>query len=310
MKGINKQYKIFDLSKKQPQVLLLGNGLFNKMSWKKFIEKLADKDIEPYCINDRFVVPNLILASVATNVKDDNCRHDRYLDAFKSYEYEDYPMLNKLLNAKFDAILTTNYTYEIEYEINKKYCNLTDNTKRKKFAKNTEEKYDKKYLIHTFNRLEKDGYANDIWHIHGEQRRKSSLILTHDEYARLMCQIINYNTAIGNEYENSYNNLRFMSWLDYFIMGDMYILGQGFDFSEFDLWWLLLRRLRENAKTGTVYFYEPEKEDNKYKLLALNALGVKTLSLNCRINESKNKNEQYADFYSKAIDDIVLRKKM
>lgn len=90
-------------------------------------------------------------------------------------------------------------------------------------------------------------------------------------------------------------------------MGDLYILGQGFDYLEFDLWWLLLRRLREKAQIGTVYFYEPEKSDNQYKLLALNDLGVETLLLGCKIDNSKEPNEQYTEFYSKSIDNIALQ---
>lgn len=280
----HKQYKSFDLTKQRPQVLLLGNGLSRQKSWSDFIKSVADKDIEKYCEDEKFVLPNLILTSVVTNIKKDSERQNQYLKAFENYQYNDSHALNELLSLNFDAILTTNYTYEIEYAIDKNYCKLTDNAKQDKYAKSTEEKYDSKYLIHTFNRLKMGGYANDIWHIHGEQRRKSSLILTHDEYARLMGKITDYNKSIANRYERYYNNLKFTSWIDYAIMGDLYILGQGFDYSEFDLWWLLLRRLREKAQIGTVYFYEPEKSDNQYKLLALNDLGVETLLLGCKID--------------------------
>lgn len=303
----HKQYKSFDLTKQRPQVLLLGNGLSRQKSWHDFIKSVADKNVEKYSKNEEFLLPNLILTSAVTDIKKDSERQNQYLKAFENYKYNDCLALNKLLSSNFDAILTTNYTYEIEYAIDKNYCDLTDNTKRDKYAKSTEEKYDDKYLIHTFNRLCNNGFANDIWHIHGEQRRKSSLILTHDEYARLIGKIIDHNKSVGNRYEHYYNNFKFKSWIDYAIMGDLYIVGQGFDYFEFDLWWLLLRRLREKAETGTVYFYEPEKSDNKYKLLALNDLDIKTLSLNCKIDDSISLNEQYTDFYSKAIGNIALQ---
>lgn len=303
----HKQYKTFDLRKERPQVLLLGNGLSRRESWIEFIKSVSDRDIGKYYKDEILNLPNLIFATAVTNTREDSERYDRYSASLSGYQYSDCPDINKLLNIKFDALLTTNYTYEIEYAIDKNFCKLTDDVKRDKFAKSTVENYDGKRLIHTFNRLHNNEFANDIWHIHGEQRRKSSLILTHDEYARLMGEIIEHNKLIKNKYETDYSNLKFTSWIDYVVMGDLYILGQGFDYSEFDLWWLLLRRLREKAQTGKVYFYEPEKSDNEYKLSALKDLEVEIVSLNCKIDHLKDKNKQYADFYNKAIANITAQ---
>lgn len=301
-----KQYKKFDLTHKRPQVLLIGNGLSRRVDWKQFIEAVSIKDIEKYYKDKEPQLPNLILTSTVTDIND-SVRQNQYIKSLDDYICNPSEQIKNLLNINFDAILTTNYTYELEYNLKSNYCSLSDNTKREKYAKTTESGYDSKYFIHTFNRIPNGASLHDIWHIHGEQRRKSSLVLTHDEYARLMSQIINYNNKIGNKYDYYYDNLKFKSWIDYFVMGDLYILGQGFNFAEFDLWWLLLRRIREKAETGKIIFYEPQNEDNKYKLLALEDLGVKTETLGCVIDKSKNINEQYKNFYDMAIKDIYQK---
>ena len=303
------QYKHFNLMKKRPQVLFLGNGISRQIGWKNFIENIAEKDIEKYIEKGNFQLSNLLLASAVSNV-DDSERHNKYLNALTNYKYESSILIKNLLDIKFDAILTTNYTYEIEYNLDSKYNEFADSIKRDKYAKSTNQKYDSKYFIHTFNRIDTGDAVQDIWHIHGEQRRKSSLILTHDEYARLMTQIINYNKDIGNKFIHNYDDFEFKSWIDYFLMGDVYILGQGFDFSEFDLWWLLVRRQRENAQIGKMFFYEPENE-NKYKLFALRDLGVEIKTLGWLIDKSENAcqhiNEQYTEFYNDAIKDIYQK---
>ena len=298
-----KQYKKFDLTYKLPQVLLFGNGLSRQVDWKQFIKAVSNKDVEKYYKNKDAQLPNLILTSTVTDIND-LARQNKYIEYLDKYNCTSSEQIKNLLNINFDAILTTNYTYELECNLKNNYCDLSDNAKRESYAKTTESGYDSKYFIHTFNRVANGVSLQDIWHIHGEQRRKSSMVLTHDEYARLMGQIIDYNNKIGNKYDYYYDNLKFKSWIDYFVMSDLYILGQGFDFAEFDLWWLLLRRIREKAKTGKIIFYEPRNEDNKYKLLALEDLGVKTETLGCVIDKSKSIDEQYKSFYDIAIKDI------
>ena len=168
---------------------------------------------------------------------------------------------------------------------------------------------DSKYLIHGFNRLKKDGVAQDIWHIHGESRRTSSLILTHDEYARLINQILLYNQERKKDYLDYENEIHFKSWIDYFILGDLYILGQGLDFSEFDLWWLLNRRLRENnVETGKVVFYEPKTKWTETKVSVLQTLDVECEHCGITIEPNCPKADVfYKDFYIQAISDIRRR---
>ena len=291
--------KHFNINEKRPQVLLMGNGLVyqNDFSWNNFINKIS-KENKPILLDND--IPYSIKATAITDISD-TIRHNKYLDVFSKYPYCFFDNLDKLLKISFDSILTTNYTYEIENHLYKDYYLLGDEAKRRKSictAKTSE----RKYLLRTFNRLSNGVQEHDVWHIHGEIRRKSSMILTHDEYARLTQRVLEYLAKRKNSYDEYYDDVKFKSWVDYFIMGDIYIVGLGFDFSEFDLWWLLNRRMRENASIGNVYFYEPISDENKLKISTLECMGVKCE--NFAMEKSSGDNSFYDDFYKKVIADI------
>ena len=201
----------------------------------------------------------------------------------------------------FDAVLSTNYTYELEAAFNRKYPNLSAETKRKKYSLRKDGVKREKYLLHTYNLMEKG--KPEIWHIHGELRCPSSIVLSHDEYARLVRKIIEFSSKRGGSYEKDRKNLEIKSWIDYFLMGDVYVLGLSYDFSDFDLWWLLGRRLREHSGCGKFIFYEPIKKEEYYKQLALRDAGVDVRNCNVIIKES-TKGKDYARFYKRAIMDI------
>ena len=80
------------------------------------------------------------------------------------------------------------------------------------------------------------------------------------------------------------------------IHGDVYVLGFGFDYSEFDLWWLLNEKKYKGY--GHVLFYEPS-EDEYAKHALLKALGVQTDDLGF-----DTKPINYKDFYKAAIKEI------
>ena len=294
--------KRFNINQKRPQVLLVGNGLVYQkdFSWDNFINKISRCDRHIVVGNK---VPYSIRATTTADVSDKR-RQDKYCKAFSEYKYSSFKNLSELLKIPFDSILTTNYTYEIENHLYKNYYLLSDGAKRKK-AICTARKSEAKYLLRTYNRLSNGIQTHDIWHIHGEVRRKSSMILTHDEYARLTQRILEYLDKRQNSYNEYYEDVKFKSWIDYFIMGDIYIVGLGFDFSEFDLWWLLNRRMRENADVGNVYFYEPIYEENKPKISALECMGVQCESFSMVKPSNGNiLSSFYDDFYKKVIVDI------
>lgn len=303
--------KIFDISEKRPQVLLLGNGITHycgkSIKWDDAIKEMAVRQYDETLKR----VPYTIQASMYFDVDDIN-RHNSYSKQFDKEYYNnsckpDIEIMDKLFQIKSDAILTTNYTYEFENYLKPNYIQLKNESKGRYAYITSDKENDNKYLLRTFNRITKNNYDYDFWHIHGEMRRKSSVIFTHDEYARLIEKILAYNSNRGNAYSDFSEDVYFKSWIDYFILGDLYIIGLGFDFSEFDLWWLLNRRLREKTGMGKVYFFEPKSSKELVKINALQNMGV--ITKDCGIefeddNEEAN-NELYRPFYIKALDSIT-----
>lgn len=199
-------------------------------------------------------IPYALLATLVAAPEDD-ARHTQYARVFPTLCCADTTLLYNLVNAGFDAILTTNYTYEIENCFKPDYSALKN---KAAYAFEVERQGDTigdaKYLLHTYNQLA-DGPP--IWHIHGEARRKSSIILTHDEYARLIHKLVEENKRNRNKFVEFETEVRYSSWLDYFLMSNLYIVGLGMDFSEFDLWWILNRRKREKARVGQIKLFAP-----------------------------------------------------
>ncbi len=267
--------KTFDVNNKMPKVLLVGNGLLTSTAeingitnncWSESVYNLANKKLTNEEKDKLKYVPYGLVASVIAP-DEDAPRHDAYQNEFKTKIFTDDSLLRDLVSLGFDAILTTNYTYEIENCFYPQYSKLKD---KRKFARtikrsSSKGKSDNKYQLHTYNEFPN---APPIWHIHGELRKKSSIILNHDEYARLINRLIDENQLNKNKYVDFATDVIYKSWLDYFLMSDLYIVGLGLDFSEFDLWWILNRRMREKAKKGKIVFFAPKdiEENKKYVL--------------------------------------------
>lgn len=120
---------------------------------------------------------------------------------------------------------------------------------------------------------------------------------------------IDRNSRYYSYRQQNGKNQSIRSWLDSFILGDVYILGFGMDFSELDIWWLLNRKKRENAIHGQVFYYEPGGDDFSEKAELLKLLGVKVFhcGVTTPIGTPEEKNKAYREFYLKAIQDIGER---
>ena len=309
---------------KRPQVLLIGNGILQAITGAKWDELLLSvskhniSGITKSTISQCNKIPYSIKANVLSSF-DDKKRREEYtnylLKEYLKYYSNENPLINKLLDVDCNIILTTNYTYELENHIYNSFYAATDDTKRK-YTYTTNRKVTKENDstklspgLSEFYRLEyKNGQSKDIWHIHGEAGKKSSLILTHDEYGRLTRDILNFNKIAGNKYEKYKKNLRIKSWVDYFLIADIYIIGFGLDYSEFDIWWLLNRRKREKAKCGQIYFFEPSdfgNENIKYHILREFDIIHRDCGTAKPIGLTKEEeNELNNNFYGKAIDEI------
>ena len=294
-----------------PQVLFLGNGLiraFGGKSWDNLIKLIAVRDDLP----EKLYCPFPLQAILATN-DHISAATKQYAGKFwGSVEPELGEQLRMLLSMQFDDIITTNYSYEIESaalgvpRISETY--LSKSCQNQEAGKNVEPKY----LIRSCQEIPYGQHLNRIWHIHGEARKPNSMILGHYYYANLLHRIMDYVDKNSRYYAYRQQNGKIQpirSWLDSFILGDVYILGFGMDFSELDIWWLLNRKKRENAIHGQVFYYEPGGNDFNEKAELLKLLDVKVI--HCDVTTPtgtlEEKNEAYRVFYLRAIQDIRKR---
>ena len=256
----------------RPQVLLIGNGINisnGGENWKDFLLSIKDESIDVDI--DKLQSPMPLQAVLISNNHINAKLKEKRKKLLPTKELSDLSIpWSNILSIGFDEILTTNYTYELEQACFRN--EPLSESELKKLAINVSGgKIDRRYLLTTCNETMFQGVPQRIWHIHGEARKRSSMVLGHDYYGRLVKKIIEYLEKKKNSYfwyQINNKELKINSWIDAFIMGDVYVLGQGFNFSEIDLWWLLNRKAAEKADHGEVYFYEPFKalEQEKFML--------------------------------------------
>lgn len=183
-----------------------------------------------------------------------------------------------------DEILTTNFDYRIEVAFS------ADWLEKKISPISTETKYSLFRYQTSSNR--------NIWHIHGEQAMKTSLMLGYNHYidyaARVRTQALEFFGRLKPTNPNPK-----MSWVNMFFTHDVYIVGQGMSFCEYPLWWLLAYRHkklhesegREKIYGSITYITKSSKHRNerqKNLFDALRSYGVLIREVNA---------ETYDEFY-------------
>ena len=132
-----------------------------------------------------------------------------------------YEFINTI---KCDEILTTNYDYLIEQQL-QQFWKRSAVTKNEKF-----------YSLSRFQQSNKR-----VWHIHGEQADVRSMLLGFRLYLNYTSKIKDRaGTFITSLRDNDKKkNLPFESWVDMFFTHNIHIVGLGMEFTEYTLWWLL-----------------------------------------------------------------------
>ncbi len=262
-----------------PKVLLLGNGLnlaygSRSVSWKNLITEGTDQNVP-----DTITVPLSLEVVLRTGNNALEVLRRRRRELYGRVDTDELrTALRELLSMGFDEILTTNYSYELEEAA--LGIEEAEDKDLVKLMKSTTGFIDRKYLLHSFHEVRTESTTNRIWHIHGEARKPSSMILDHYQYGALLNRFVNF--CRWRESERGADEPRLAekeSWLDVFLDADVYILGQGFDFAEMDLWWLLNRKNMEK-KRRSVCFYEP-KTDREYdaKIELMKLYGARPVNL-------------------------------
>lgn len=242
----------------------------------------------------------------------------------------------KLVNLGYDDILTTNYDYSLQLGSVEKFFE-----KKSSLAMNKQEQ---KYSLKRCYAIP-DRKLN-IWHIHGElfdsrsykkeskNYQEESMMIGYAHYASYLNAIQqNIKGKSGNqEVENQSLMVRLKNkvaspfWTDIFFTHDVDIIGQGLDFSENHLWWLInyranaMRQSKPKHKikiNNSINFFHPEitepnhnAENNLEKKLArknsadkskaiaelLKAFNVESKPVRCKSHE---------DFYKKITSGLL-----
>lgn len=111
--------------------------------------------------------------------------------------------------------------------------------------------------------------SKEVWHVHGDVARPSSMVLGFDQYAGSLQKIRNYvmtgidvstlpyrlSSAVKSGHPDFHLTRHVYSWVDHFLRDHIHIVGLGMDFTEIDLWWLLVHKRRRDHRSGMVFFY-------------------------------------------------------
>lgn len=277
-------------------ILLLGNGInraTNGHGWEELIKNLAKKiGIDPKVIS-REVPLNLLF--------------ERFVIESNKSEFEIKQKVAEVLNpvrpnelhakigAIFDDVLTTNYdlSTEIALDID---LRPTDTFKESRYS-----------LFRCYGK----GSSKCVWHIHGDIHRSNSLTLGHDHYSGQLQKLRNFmggGVDVGGQrisFREIERHNTIASWVSLFFCRDVHIVGLGMDYSEIDLWWLLVHKVRAgniNRYVGKIVYWDIRDEKPKTKmensmLKLLNGFGVKVQEVSGRT---------YLDAYHSAV--LKLRK--
>lgn len=352
MKIREKEFEIY--KNERPKVLLLGNGLcraYGGISWDGLLDEIKDNETFPRRASE-YILPMPLKAAMLTNnslakkmrelvkrkgSQDSNEEKTRTdWSSFVKTTSEMRDCIRELIVGRFDYVLTTNYSYEIEAALLNEE-NLSENKIESLQNYYEVNNAQTKFMINTFN------FASDypVWHIHGEARKPDSMIIGNCYYGKLLRKCIERLDGIsvidegktrdfsGKAREFIHNKSKgkpqkIGSWIDAFVLGDVYILGLGMDFSEADLWWLIDYKKNHPEFSGKTYFYEAKTDQSgvcvgdeniecdKSKafvssklcrnMLLREVYGVDTRNLGCTI---KNAETDYKAFYAAAIAGIL-----
>lgn len=278
------------------KTLLIGNGInrcFKDTSWQKAIQDILVSSNSNLTYADIKDVPMNMQIVLASNDNVDIKMKDFAKKLFENEVVDrQRELINKIVDCDWDNILTTNYSYEIEETLGVKRQLRTYYDLRKWTRDNLNRK-DK--ILHLYEYNEINNYPH-IWHIHGDICTPSSIIIGHYYYGKILSAIEQYTSKLISKY---FSNTPYKkeSWIDGFVLDDLYILGFSLDLCEIDIWWLLCYKHR-HFKDTKVYFYIPKKDLSNNVRLMLEVYGV---IIKDNIELQKN---NYYKYYLDVVEDI------
>lgn len=287
--------------------ILFGNGL-NLLSedcpsWKELLSDISDKDNAPILegipptlqYEQVYLSPNTSFSGLTNKTEETTLKNavKRRLRKLHSNDYYE-----RLRSMDVNVFLTTNYDHAF-YDNDEGSVVNYDGT-------------EKLYSIRRWKRLMAGSKESLIYHIHGDIKGVSSIMLGLDHYGGSLAKIQDYvkgnyqrtRTISGkkvrykvvpsirerlkngsalnaSDYEFKDSGYPLFSWIDAFFFTNMHIIGLAIDFSEIDIWWILSRRarlLKSGLLNNRIWYYPTftfsEIHRHIPKLRLLERLGV------------------------------------
>ena len=244
-----------------PKVLLLGNGInraYGFASWDDLIKSISTKNLNAQEMDIIKTIPYPLQPVILTedHLGTQMKNISKSLSELQTSP-EEAEILRKFASLPIDGILTTNYTYELEKALNENFKCLPAKKCKERTTSYTESgKYNTEQL-HTYFSVDSNP---PIWHIHGEAARHGTMVLGHYYYGKLLAKMQQYISNLIKCYNartRKQQGMEMRSWLDYFMLGDVIIVGFGMALSELDLWWLANCKKRHFPDRKTI-LYKPE----------------------------------------------------
>ena len=253
------------------KILMIGNGIsrsFEGDSWRNMIDNTLNRYDSKYTMEEIEALPSNMQIVAASKNHVNDCMSCIARD-LKEKELSE-KMLNFIsefiIDIPIDTIITTNYTYEVERALDRNYSYHYNNRARRKMVDGTER--ENQVMLYRYNHVvdtngKEERYKN-IWHIHGEMCTTTTMVMGHYYYGILVGTIRDYiakNNGYWKDCRNKGRLVKVKSWIDYFLMGDVYVDGFGMDLSEYEFWWLAC--LKQKAFPDThIYVFEPNIKKN------------------------------------------------
>lgn len=281
-------------SYRNKNALFIGNGVNlldpeQSFSWGRLLDELQqefgtkvdlDNDFKPFPLAFEEMLHKMpTTESFERNIRalKQNIRGSIDAQLYKKNGFNSYH--EKITTLPYSDILTTNYDYSLE----------------KSMAQDFEDWKDKKAMYKREQKFSlRRGYSVQdkvFWHIHGELVDSRSYSETSKNYAEesIMIGYEHYAAYLDKIQENisgkrnaqkieDYSLLTRLRkteeespyWVDKFFTHNIDIIGQGFDFSEIHLWWLINYRANEMQKrrkdiyinNRIRFFYPVTKDEN------------------------------------------------
>lgn len=243
-------------------VLLLGNGInraYDFGSWDNLLKSIQKQELTIEQQKTLDGIPYPLQAVIRTGDDVDTRMFENAKELTEmSPPVDEKEVLRACAGLPVDAILTTNYTYELEKSLAENFsCKIGSKCRYRGCTKPDAGKFERTQLHTVFDMG--DG-APPIWHIHGEAAKHQTMIIGHYYYGKLIAKAQQYianHMAIYKSCLSGKINFTPNSWIDYLMLGDVYIVGLGMDISEMDLWWLVSCKKLHFPNTRVV-LYKPD----------------------------------------------------